>query len=78
MTSCPPYQDVTTLAGNLSICTATVDNWVQRGILPPAVLRGGKRLWKWSQVEEWIDRGPTLVRQVEDIRENTRRAINEH
>ena len=79
MNRCPPYQDAATLAGNLCVHPDTVDNWVEKGILPPAkVVRGGKRLWKWSEVEAWLDQPKELVRQIEDIRENTRRAIAKH
>ena len=51
----PPYQDIATLTANLSISPRTVDVWIKQGRLPPPVTRGTKRLWKWSQVEQYLD-----------------------
>lgn len=47
----PPWQDAPTLAVHLSISVETIDNWVSKGIIPPARQRGGKRMWKWSEVD---------------------------
>lgn len=55
----PPWQDTATLAYNLSIHPNTVDNWVKSGDLPPPRRRGGKLMWKWSEVDAWMtDGGP--------------------
>jgi hypothetical protein len=54
----PPYQDISTLCKNLCIGATTVDAWVKQGILPPPKLRGGKRLWKWTEVERALDGEP--------------------
>lgn len=71
----PPYQDIGTLTENLCISERTVDAWVKQGLLPPPVTKGGKRLWKWSQVEQYLD-GPSVAgpeAELEDIRNETRR-----
>ena len=51
----PPWQDATTLCAHLCISEGTLDNWVRRGILPSARQRGGKRMWKWSEVDHLMD-----------------------
>jgi hypothetical protein len=75
VTKIPPYQDISTLTANLCISERTVDVWVKQGLLPPPVTRGTKRLWKWSQVEQYLDgpggNGPEA--ELEDIRNETRR-----
>lgn len=71
----PPYQDIATLTENLCISERTVDVWVKQGLLPPPVTRKGKRLWKWSQVEQYLD-GPSVAGpegELEEIRNETRR-----
>jgi hypothetical protein len=71
----PPYQDIGTLTANLCISERTVDVWVKQGLLPPPVTRGTKRLWKWSQVEQYLD-GPSVAgpdAELEEIRNETRR-----
>ena len=47
----PPWMDAATLAAHLCISTNTVDAWVKQAILPPARMVGGKRMWKFSEVE---------------------------
>jgi hypothetical protein len=71
----PPYQDIATLTANLSISPRTVEVWVKRGLLPPPVTRGTKRLWKWSQVEQYLDGAGNsgTADELQDIRNETRR-----
>lgn len=54
-TPCPPYQGISLLCQNLDTCERTIDSWVEKGILPPPVMRGGKRMWKWKTVEAYMD-----------------------
>lgn len=71
----PPWQDTVTLAKNISVSPSTVDNWVSQGILPPPRNRGGKRLWKWEEVDDWLTNGPSgLDAEAERIRNATRQA----
>lgn len=76
----PPWQDVSTLCAHLCISEGTVDNWVRQGILPPARLRGGKRMWKWSEVDAMLDHGPneTTDADAERIRNATKAALASH
>lgn len=57
----PPWQDTSTLCAHLCISEGTLDNWVRQSILPPAKMVGGKRMWKWSEVERTLDGGPGIV-----------------
>lgn len=47
----PPFQDAATLCAHLCISESTLDNWVRQGVLPEPKKVGGKRMWKWSEVE---------------------------
>lgn len=76
----PPWQDISTLCEHVCLSETTVTAWVQQGLLPPPRRRGGKRLWKWSEVEAFLERGGADVPLSPDadadrIREATRRAI---
>lgn len=47
----PSYVAKSTLAAELDISEATVDAWVQRGILPKPIKVGGSVRWCWAQVD---------------------------
>ena len=47
----PPWQDIATLAAHLCVCEATIENWVKLGQFPAPRKQGGKRLWRWKDVE---------------------------
>ena len=53
----PPWQDLPTLCRNICVSSTTVDNWVARRILPPPRKRGGKLMWKWSEVDKALTEG---------------------
>jgi predicted site-specific integrase-resolvase len=71
----PPYQDLKTLAGNLCLSPRCVELWVARGILPPPVVRAGKRLWRWAEVEQFLSRKEEESLAVK-IRDATMRAAH--
>ena len=74
----PPWMDTVTLARHLSVSPGTVDNWAAQGIIPPPRNRGGKRLWKWSEVDDRLtlgEVGGSPDAQAERIRNGTRRAL---
>lgn len=75
MSRIPPYQDIAHLTENLCISEPTVNAWVKQGILPPPRNKGGKRLWKWAEVEQYLDgsEGRGLDRELEEIRNETKR-----
>lgn len=47
----PSYVSKATLAAELDVSESTVDNLVQRGVLPKPVRIGGSVRWSWSQVD---------------------------
>lgn len=53
----PPWQDRMTLAAHLCISPESVENWVRAGTIPPARMRSGKLMWKWSEVDAWMTEG---------------------
>lgn len=53
----PPWMDAATLAAHLSCSVSTVENWAAQGIIPPPRKRGGKNMWKWSEVDERLSMG---------------------
>jgi predicted DNA-binding transcriptional regulator AlpA len=54
----PPWCDTVTLAWHLCISAHTVHNWVEQRLLPAPRKRGGKLLWAWDEVDDWLRRGP--------------------
>jgi predicted DNA-binding transcriptional regulator AlpA len=78
----PPWMDRITLAEHICVSDTTIDNWVAQGILPPARKRGGKLMWRWSEVDEWLTLGGPDKRvpgedKAREIRDATRRALQE-
>jgi predicted DNA-binding transcriptional regulator AlpA len=75
----PTYVDMRRLCEHLCITERTVDAHVRTGELPPPYRLGGKRLWKWSEVERYIRKGisdqPSADPEAERIRDATRRAF---
>lgn len=74
----PPWQDMATLCAHISVASErTVDAWVTQGILPPPRKRGGKLMWKWSEVDELLSNGQagrSPDTKADEIRNATRRA----
>jgi predicted DNA-binding transcriptional regulator AlpA len=50
----PHYMSRETLAKQLQIAPAAVDQYVKRGILPPAVPIGEALRWRWDTVDSWL------------------------
>jgi predicted site-specific integrase-resolvase len=76
----PPFMDGVTLAQHLCISVNTIPAWVADGTLPAPRERGGKLLWKWSEVEDRLTLGKDGVgpdAQAERIRSGTRAAAAE-
>lgn len=73
----PPWQDKATLCAHICASPHTVDAWVASGVLPPPRKRGGKLMWKWSEVDEKLtlgEAGETPDSQADEIRNATKRA----
>jgi len=64
----PPWQDAPTLCAHLCISDTTLDAWVRQDILPPAKVRGGKRMWEWAEVEGRM-RGDVGIVPEQDLRQ---------
>ncbi len=75
----PPWQDMSTLCAHICASASTVDKWVLEGVLPQPRKRGGKLMWKWAEVDEYLtsggDRSPDA--EAERIRDASRRADTE-
>lgn len=75
----PRYADLATLARNLCAGESTIEALVRQGKFPQPYHLGGKRLWKWSEVEATIaasrekDSMAVLPATEEGIREAARR-----
>jgi predicted DNA-binding transcriptional regulator AlpA len=75
----PPWQDVTTLCAHICVSEGTLDNWTRLHGFPPARMRGGKRVWRWSEVDAWMAGNSDIVDQdnlIEKVRHATREAVN--
>lgn len=77
----PPWQDAPTLCAHLCISEGTIDNWVRDGVLPPAKMRGGKRMWEWVEVERRMRGDASIVpadetRIARQVYDATRKAVN--
>lgn len=77
-TRMPTYVDKARLCFELTISDTTADEWVKKKIIPPPIKRGGKLMWKWEKVEQWIDGDNVSVApdDVDRVRDATRRACN--
>lgn len=76
----PEWVDTARLCFEVCISEATVDAWVKQGILPPPVYRGGKRLWRWREVDAHLagtapTGAPSPHEQAENIRDAARKAL---
>jgi hypothetical protein len=71
----PPWQDMATLCKHISCSADTVESWVADGILPPPRNRGGKLMWKWSEVDDYLTHGGHQAADINRIREATRRIV---
>ena len=75
MTYPPPWMDMATLCAHTCLSPNTVDAWIAKGILPAARKRGGKLMWKWSEVDERLTLGEAEPdTEAERIRNATRKA----
>jgi hypothetical protein len=70
----PPWQDTMTLAQHICVSPSTIENWVAAGILPPPRKRGGKLMWRWSEVDTRLAEGNNnTVDEAAGMRDAVRR-----
>ena len=50
----PSYVSKATLAAELDMSESTVGSYVQRGLLPKPIRRGGSVRWCWAEVEAYL------------------------
>jgi predicted DNA-binding transcriptional regulator AlpA len=80
----PPWQDIATLAEHICASEHTIENWIKTGQFPPHTKKiGGKRLWRWKDVEHYLasaaDPATASPDQLADrIRHATRAAASRH
>jgi predicted DNA-binding transcriptional regulator AlpA len=77
----PPWLDKETLGRCTCLSDTTIDAWVAQGILPPPRKRGGKLMWKWSEVDERLTLGKVGASpdaDAERIRNGTRAELARH
>jgi len=75
----PAYMDLRTLSWHISTAERTIEEWVKTGQFPPPKRVGGKRLWRWEDVDRYLagDGNPATVADLaEQIRANTKAAVN--
>ena len=76
----PAYPDTAALCAHLCISDTQLDALIRRGELPPPKrMLGGKRIWKWTEVVQYIEGSAGLVpsspaNEAERIRNATREA----
>ena len=72
----PPWMDMATLCEHICVAANTVDNWVAQGILPAPRKRGGKLMWKWLEVDDYLTNGkPGTGSLAERVRDGTREEV---
>jgi len=75
--------DIATLSAHICLSENTIEKMVRQGTLPPPKQPGGKRLWKWKDVERYLegeqdDVSPSPDDVAERIRNATRSAAQGH
>jgi predicted DNA-binding transcriptional regulator AlpA len=73
----PPFQDLATLAEHICAGESTIENWVRQGLFPQPRKIGGKRLWRWKDVERHlaaVNETSALSDEAQRITEATRAA----
>lgn len=76
----PPWMDMPTLCAHICVSDRTVDAWVKQGILPSPYPRGGKNMWRWAEVDEYLAHGGPVAASndiIERVKNGTRRALAE-
>lgn len=72
----PPFMCLSTLAEHICLSERAIEQWVSDGRLPPPKTRRGKRLWRWTEVVQYLDNDSGIVPNdvATNITEATRHA----
>jgi predicted DNA-binding transcriptional regulator AlpA len=70
----PPWMDTDTLAWALCTCPTSIENYVTQGKLPPPRKLGGKRLWRWKEVEGYLLKDKPQITTIADAVKRERAA----
>ncbi len=72
----PAYVDIERLCSELCISERTADLWTKKGLLPaPRQPDGAKRLWKWTEVQRYLD-GRNRPKTAQEIQDATKAALS--
>ncbi len=52
----PDYLKRETLAKRLNLAPGAIDQLIKRGLLPPPIKLGEAILWRWEDVDSWLQR----------------------
>ena len=77
-TKVPEFVDKSRLCFETCMGETTIDRHVETGLLPRPIKLGGKLVWEWSEVRDWIKNGNPETREIslEDrVREQSRQAM---
>ncbi len=82
MTYPPPFMDLSTLSAHICAAERTIENWVSMGMFPKPRLQGGKRLWRWSDVERHLAGDSDVMHtaysdKAREIADATKRALGD-
>lgn len=69
----PAYVDLHRLAYELSWGESTIEAKVRLGQFPKPINKGGKRVWKWSTVEKYMDAPDDEGDELAQLRESAKR-----
>lgn len=53
----PEWVDRQRLMVEACLSDETVDAWVRQGLLPEPKKRGGKLMWRWATVDDYLENG---------------------
>ena len=62
----PQWVDTARLCRETCLSESTVDAWVRQGLLPHPRKRGGKNMWRWAEVDDWLENGPPNAQPTQD------------
>ncbi len=76
----PPFMDLQTLSRHVCLSDTTIEAHVKLGIFPAPKMQGGKRLWRWKDVERHLgksDDGVSSTDIRERVKNGTRKALED-